>query len=174
MTMVEMRASLKTILEGLLQAHDSDYIVDITERKELEQNMDRLSRVSIMGDPAKYCAIFDLGQVSILGSSFDAAGNTDCFIGQRFRVQLFYEKDYNGSQTTFETIVYADRDAATPGILDSIRETRNRTVSGESYMIGLPGNDAFALINRGTWDFGALGGQPELYHYLELELILIS
>lgn len=174
MTMVEMRADLKTILEGLLTAHDADYIVDITERKELEQNVDRKSRVKIMGDPAKYCTIVDIGQASILLDSFDAAGNVDCYIGQRFRVQLFYEKDYSTSQSTFESIVYNARDAATPGILDSLRETRQRTVSGESYMIGIPGSDAFVNVVRDSWDFGALGGKPELYHYLKFEVILIS
>jgi len=175
MTMTEMRSDFASLLTTLLQAHDVDFIIDTTERKELEQNTDRLSRIAVMGDPSKYCYISDLGQATI-GSTetLDASGNVDCFIGQRFRVQLFYQKDYDTSQTSFETIVYADRDANIPGILDSIRSARSRTVSGEEYMIGLHGQDAFVTVQRGTWDFGALGGQPELYHYLEFETILIS
>lgn len=174
MTMVTIRAAFKTLLEGLLQAHDADYIVDTTERKALEQGVDRKSRVAVMGDPAKYCYIQDIGQETILTGGLDAAGNADCFIGYRFKVQLFYEKDYSASQSAFETIVYAARDAATPGLLDSIRAARTQTVSGEEYFIGRPGEDAFTNVLRGTWDFGALGGKPELYHYLELETILIS
>jgi len=174
MTMQEMRTDLAAWLTTLLQAHDTDFVIDTTERKELELNSDRKSRIGVMGDPSKYCYIKDMGQATTGEGAFDAAGNVDCFIGQRFRVQLFYEKDYDTSQESFESIVYDDRAATIPGILDSIRADRSRIVSGEEYTVGREREDAFLSIQRGTWDFGAMGGQPELYHYLEFEVYLIS
>ncbi|MDB4726329.1 hypothetical protein OAF54_02740 [bacterium] len=176
MIMQEMRTDLAAWLTSLLQAHDADFRVGTKEQKALEQNQSRKERIKVMGNPSKYCHILDMGQASLpqQDGSHDAAGNIDCFIGQAFNVKLFYEKDYINSQDIFETIVYGDRNESIPGVLDSIRESRSRIVSGEEYSIGLPGRDAFASISRGTWDFGVQGGKPELYHIVEFEVILIS
>ena len=175
MTMQEMRSDFATYLESLLDVHDSDYTVDTTERRELELNVDRKSRIAVMGDPAKYAYITDLGQ-AVVGqdTAFDASGDINCYIGQRFRVQIYHEKNYTTSQAAFEAMIYNDRDDASPGVLDSMRAGRSRTVSDEEYFIGVPQQDAFISVTRGIWDFGALGGQPELYHYLEFEVYLIS
>ena len=183
LTMMQKRADFASLMESLLQAHDAEFTVDTTEREELELGLDRKSRLKVTAanvadadNPVdKYCYIRDIGQEAINGdNSLDAAGNVDCYIGHRFDVQIFYVKDYDDdSQTTFETIIYADRAAATPGVLDSIRSDRHRIVSGEVYNIGLPQSDAFENIVRGNWDFGALGGQPELVHYLNFQVLLI-
>lgn len=178
LTMMQKRTDFASFIEALLVVHDANFSgqVDTTERRELEQNVDRKSRIKITLDPERYVVIQDIGQNAILrgSGSFDAANNIDCFIGHRFRVGLFWGKDYTSSQAAFEAAVYNDRDNASPGLLDSIRAARSRTVSGESYMIGLPDQDAFTSILRDIWDFGALGGQPEMCHYLQFETILIG
>ena len=131
LTMMQMRTDFASLMTTLLQAHDTEFTVDTTERKELEQGVDRKSRLKITaagdadGKVEKYCIIRDTGQAQIVSDSLDAAGNTDCNIGQRFDVQIFYTKDYTSSQSAFETIIYADRDAATAGVLDSIRPARS-------------------------------------------------
>ena len=177
LTMIQKRTDFASLVETLLVVHDANFSgqVDTTERRELEQNVDRKARIAITLDPERYCVIRDIGQGSIINpSSWDAAGNIDCYIGHRFDVRLFWGKDYSTSQDAFEEAVYNARDHASPGLLDSIRETRVRTVAGEEYRIGLPEQDAFIDIFRGIWDFGALGGQPELSHYLQFQTILIG
>ncbi len=179
LTMMQKRTDFASFLTTILQAHDAEFTIDTTERRELEQNVDRKSRLKITaagdsdGKAEKYCLIRDTGQIAVINEGMDSEGNVDCFIGHRFRVQIFYEKNYTTSQAAFETIVYADRSASPAGLLDSIRAARTRTVSGEVYEIGLITGDAFESVQRGLWDFGANGGKPELVHYLEFEVILI-
>lgn len=175
---MQKRSDFAGWIETILEVHDADFDgqVDTTERKELERNVDRKSRIKITLDPERYVMVRDMGQTAIIpnSGSFDAAGNVDCFIGHRFMVSLFWGKDYTTSQGLFEAAVYNARDNASPGLLDTIRATRERVVSGESYHVGIPGQDAFQNVIRDLWDFGALGGDPELTHYLQFETILIG
>lgn len=178
LTMMQKRSDFQSLIQGLLALHDAAFTaqrVDTTERIELEQTVDRKTRVKITGNPERYCVIRDLGQVAINApAAFDAAGNVDCFIGHRVDVRIFWGKDYEGSQDDFESAIYNDRSSTLPGLLDSIRATRVRSVSSDTYHIGPFGGDAFTSVIRGTWDFGPLGGKPELCHYLQFETILIG
>lgn len=178
LTMMQKRTDFASYLEALLIVHDSDFTgqVDTTERRELEQNVDRKTRIKITLDPERYCIVRDTGQAAVLtgSGSFDAAGNVDCLIGHTFEVLLFWGKNYTTSQAAFEAAVYNDRDATLPGLLDSIRASRTRIVGTESYRIGLPDQDCFTNILRDIWDFGPLGGQPELTHFLRFNTTLIG
>ena len=174
--MMQKRSDFASLMAALLQMHDSRFVIDTVERKELEQGVSRAARVKIIGEPVRYCAIHEIGQASILGpeSSMDAAGNPDCFIGHRFDVRIFWGKDYNTSQDDFEAMAYNARSDASPGVLDSIREGRTRTVSGSTYRIGLPRQDAFGGIVRDSWVFGQEGSVVDIAHYLAFNTILIG
>jgi len=179
LTMMQKRNDFRTYLQGLLEVHDSRFTlsrVDIKERKELEQAVDRKARVKIIGDPVRYCSIHEIGQAAILGpeGSMDAAGNIDCRIGHRFDVRIFWGKDYKGSQDDFEEMAYNDRDNTKPGVLEDIRENRVRTVSNETYRIGLPAQDAFLGVVRDSWIFGSEGSEVDICHYLAFNTILIG
>lgn len=176
LTMMQKRDDLASYIQSLLVVHDTRFTtarVDTTERKELEQNQDRKSRIKITGDPERYCLILDTGENVIQAAGFDAAGDVNCRIGHGVDIRLFWQKDYNGSQDDFEAAVYNDRGATKPGLLDSLRNVRRRTVAGSVYMIGLPGQDAFTSVQRGSWDFGAIG-EPEMAHYLQITTTLID
>lgn len=168
---MQKRTAFASVLSSLFEAHDAQIVVDTKERKELEQNVDRFQRIKIMPDN-KYCVIRDIGQQTFIGEGQDAAGNVVCQIAHRFSVDLFYAKDYCGSQDTFEAIVYNNRTDTKPGLLDALRADRSRVASSDNYYIGDPNADAVQNVQRGTWDFGALGGQPELAHYLRFEVLL--
>jgi len=179
LTMMQKRTDFQLYLQGLLEVHDTRFTlgrVDVTERKELEQAVDRKARLKIIGDPVRYCTIHEIGQASILGpeGSMDAAGNIDCRIGHRFDVRIFWGKDYKNSQGDFEDMAYSDRDAAKPGVLDSIRGSRVRTVSSETYRVGLPSQDAFLGVIRDSWIFGSEGSEVDICHYLAFNTILIG
>lgn len=179
LTMMQKRADFRTWIQELLSVHDSRFElkrVDITERKELEQGVDRKARIKIIGDPVRYCAIHEVGQAALLGPDAvrDGAGNVDCSIGHRFDVRIFWGKDYDTSQDDFEAMAYNARDAVKPGVLDSIRESRTRTVGNNIYRIGVPSQDAFIGVIRDSWVFGTEGQTPDICHYLAFNTILIS
>lgn len=168
---MQKRTAFASVLSSLFGAHDKQIVVDTKERKELELNVDRKQRIQIMPDN-KYCLIRDIGQNAIIGEAQDASGNVDCQIAHRFQVDFYFKKDYCGSQDVFEAIVYNDRSAAKPGLLDSLRADRSRVADSDNYYLGDPDADVFNNIQRGTWDFGTLGGQPELAHYLAFQILI--
>lgn len=177
LTMMQKRTSFKAVIQAILTIHDDDFTldrVDTVERKALEQNQDRKSRIKHTGSPAKYVTLHDVGQSTFpLTDSVDAAGNVDCFIGHIFNLGIFWQKDYQESQDDFEAAIYNARDHAKPGFLDSIRSDRVKTVGSDVYRIGLPGEDAFRNILRGTYDFGANSGKPDFCHYLGCQVVLL-
>ena len=179
LTMMQKRSDFRAYIQSLLSVHDSRFTldqIDITERKELEQGVDRSARLKIIGSPVRYCSIHEIGQAAILGSggSLDAAGNPDLNIGHRFDVRIFWGKDYKGSQDDFESMAYNARDNAKPGVLDAIRETRHRVVSNCAYYIGVPSQDAFLGVVRDSWVFGQDGSTLDVCHYLAFNTILIG
>ena len=181
LTMMQKRADFRSYLQSILSVHDARFAlnrVDVTERRELEQPAasGRKERLAIIGDPIRYCTLHDVGQASILSpsSSMDAAGNVDCEIGHRFDVQIFWGKDYAGSQDDFEAMVYNSRDAEKPGLLDTIRASRSRIVSGKKYMIGLPSQDCFQSIVRDSSILGTESNIVDIAHYLSFNTILIG
>lgn len=184
LTMMQKRGDLQTYLRTLLAVHDTRFNtairVDITERRELEMMVDRDSRVKVTGgsskaDPIRYCSVHDIGQQAIGIESTDAAGNVECFIGHRFDVRIFWGKDYADSQDDFEAMVYNARDHATlPGILDTLRANRTRTVGTNTYNIGLQGGDAFLQVIRDSWIFGPESSTPDISHYLNFQTILVG
>ena len=173
LTMMQKRSDFASYLLSILQVHDSDFIVDTTERRELEQNVDRKSRVCVTGDPERYCIILDTGEANSFPSGFDAAGQLICQIGHTMEVRLFWQKDYSASQALFEACVYNAADDSKPGLLDTLRSSRYRTVGAETYSVGLPLEDALINIQRGSWDFGSID-QPEMSHYLQFSTTLID
>lgn len=177
LTMMQKRDDFVSYLQTLLQVHDANFTVDKFERLELELGIDRESRVQITGDPVKYASVHDIGQTSVLSPTFEADDAIFDYVGHTFEVGIYWGKTYNDtfastSQKAFEDACYNASDAASPGVLPTIRESRDRSVSGEYYQFGLPGQDAVQNVLRGSWDFGTVG-QPELAHYLRFQIILL-
>lgn len=177
LTMMQKRDDFAGYLEDLLQVHDSNFTVDTFERIELELGIDRESRVQITGDPVKYAYVHDIGQTAFLQPTFEADDGMFDYIGHTFEVRIFWGKTYNStfastSQKAFEDACYNASDDASPGVLPTLRESRDRSVSGEYYQFGLPTQDAVQNVVRGTWDFGPVG-QPELAHMLQFQIILL-
>lgn len=177
LTMMQKRDDFVSYLQTLLQVHDANFAVDKFERIELELGIDRESRVQITGDPVKYAAVHDIGQTSVLSATFEADDGIYDYVGHTFEVRIFWGKTYSStfastSQKAFEDMCYNASDDASPGILPTIRENRDRTVSGEPYQFGHPQQDAVLNVVRGSWDFGPVG-QPELAHMLQFNIILL-
>lgn len=178
LTMMQKRDDFAGWLEDLLQVHDSRFTVDTLERKELEQGMDRKTRLAIVPNPVRYAAMHDLGQAIVLPGGLEADLDVCDFVGHRFDINIFWGKDYAGSyvthsQSSFEAMLYNATDAAKPGVLDTIRRSRQRTVAAyQTYQVGNVGADAFENIRRGTYDFGDLG-KPDFAHHLSFTVTLI-
>lgn len=177
LTMMEKRDDFAAWLEDLLQVHDSRFVVDTLERKELETGIDRKTRLSIIPNPIRYATMRDRGAGGVGPDGLDAAGNVCDFEAHTFDVGVLWGKTYaptyaTASQSAFEAMVYNASDAVKPGILATIRAGRNRSVSSTEYHIGQPGGDAFQNLLRGTWDFGDLGS-PDFAHYLSFTVTLL-
>lgn len=177
LTMMQKRDDFAGWLEDLLQVHDSRFVVDTLERKELEQGIDRKTRLSVIPSPIRYAAMQDIGQGAIGQDALDAAGNVCDFEGHTYDVRVFWGKTYAptyaaASQSAFEAMAYNAADAVKPGVLATIRAGRNRSVSSTEYHVGQPNGDAFQNLVRGTWDFGDLGS-PEFAHYLSFTVTLL-
>lgn len=177
LTMMQKRDDFAGYLEDLLQVHDASFTVDKFEREALEVGIDRATRVAITGDPVKYAYVHDIGQTSVLSPAFEADDGIFDYVGHTFEVRIFWGKTYSStfastSQKAFEDMCYNASDDASPGVLPTIRETRDRSVSGQYYQFGLPTQDAVQNVIRGSWDFGAVG-QPELAHMLQFNIILL-
>lgn len=176
LTMMQKRGDFAGWLQALLRVHDTRFIVDTLERKELEQPADRKTLRSVTGNPVRYGFVADIGQTSILPDGLDGAGNVCDYGGHRFGVRLFWGKDYatsyaQHSQSDFEAAIYNASDAALPGLLATIRESRTRYVGTAPYYIGIGGGDALDNVQRGTWDFGDLGS-PDLAHLFSFNVTL--
>lgn len=176
LTMMQKRTDFAGWLEDLLQVHDSRFTVDTLERKELEQGMDRKTRLSVIPLPIRYAAMYETG-VGAIGDGLDGAGNVCDYEGHTFTVHVFWGKTYAptyaaSSQSAFEAMVYNAVDAVKPGVLQTIRQGRNRSISSQEYHVGNPQGDAFTGITRGTWDFGDIA-QPEFAHYLSFTVTLL-
>ncbi len=177
LTMIQKRDDFAAYLEDLLQVHDGAFTVDTMERIELELGITRDVRTQITGDPVRYCSLHDIGQTSTLAAGQESDDDFCDYIGHTFDVRIFWEKHYdnrfaNTSQKRFEEMAYNAATATKPGILPTLRTSRQRSVNGEVYQFGLPGQDAIQNVQRGSWDFGPVG-QPELAHFLQFQIILL-
>jgi hypothetical protein len=176
LTMMQKRADFAGWLEDLLQVHEPRFRVETMERKELQETADRKTRVSVTGSPVFFATVYDIGSASILPDGLEGAGNLCEFQGHAFDVRIFWQNGYSSvyagsSQALFEAAIYNASDAAKPGVLETIRENRTRTVSTQQYIVGDPAGDAFQNIQRAVWDFGDLGA-AELAHYISFTVTL--
>lgn len=174
LTMMQKRDDFAAYLQTLMRVHESRYIVETLERKELHEAADRKTRVKVMGSPCFYATVYDLGAASV--ADLDGAGNVCDFEGHALEVRIFWQNDYattyaTSSQKLFEEMVYNAEDAAKPGLLATIRGNRTRYVGTTPYIVGLPGADAFQGVQRGMWDLGDLG-RPDLCHYIRFTVTL--
>lgn len=177
LSFVQKRDDFHTYLTALLQVHDSAFAVDVLERREFLLGLSRESRVRVTGNPVRYATIMDLGQTTASAEGFEADDDVLDYVGHRFEVQIFWDVAFAttyaaSSQKLFEEMAYNASGDASPGILQSIRENRQRTVSSDVYQFGLSQEDAVIDVVRGIWDFGDIG-QSELSHYLKFEIILV-
>jgi len=176
LTFVQKRDDFHTYFLALLQVHDSTFACDVLERRELVLGLARETRERVTGNPVRYASILDIGQTV---ADIDLEGDDDVldYTGHRFEVRVFWDVAWAStyalsSQKLFEEMAYNASGDLKPGILQSIRENRQRSVSSDVYQFGLPSQDAVIDVERGLWDFGDIG-QPELSHYLKFEIILV-
>jgi hypothetical protein len=176
LTMMQKRADFAGWLEDLLKVHEPRFWIETMERKELQETADRKTRISVMGSPCFFAAMYDRGSAASLADGIDAAGNVCDYEAHTFDVRIFWQNSYSStyagsSQKLFEECIYNAADATKPGVLATIRQGRQRTVAGDTYMVGRYQADAFDNLQRAVWDLGDIGA-PDLCHYIQFNVTL--